>query len=156
MRFLIFLMTFMSSATYAVDPISTATDPVVVYKVQGEIEEIKFDLELAIAGKGLKITNTLHISDMLTRTAKEAGMPEHPYQLAESLEFCSAVITHKMTQAHAANLASCPLTISIYALKSEPGKTYLAFQQPNMAGASQGAEDDLLQLLDGIIQETLE
>jgi hypothetical protein len=33
---------------------------------------------------------------------------------AESLEFCSILYSYRMSLAHPANMATCPLTISIY------------------------------------------
>jgi len=157
MRYIIFIaVLFGAPIAAAVAPISAPQDPVVIYQGEGDFEDGKFNLELAIAGKGLKISNTLHISNMLTRTAKATKMPEHPYQQAESVEFCSAVITHKMSQANPANMALCPLTISIYSLKTKPDQLFLAYRRPTMMGDSQAAEQALIELLYSIIMETLE
>ncbi len=157
MRYITFLIALLGSPLVgAAEPISAPQATVVTYQIKGDFDEIKFNLELAISGHGLKISNTLHISDMLSRTGKDMDMPEHPYQIAESLEFCSALITHQMSQAHPSNMALCPLTISIYSLKATPNKVYLAYQRPKMMGRGETAETTLTELLREIILEAAE
>lgn len=140
----------------AAEPVTDGGSPIVVYQSDGDYEDIKSNLELAITGRGMVITNTLHISEMLDRTAADTGLEKRLYEHAESLEFCSIQMSYRMSLAHPANLASCPLTISIYRTPDDPGHTYLAFRRPQFLGEGTAAETALSELLDGIVQESLE
>jgi len=45
----------------------------VLFKAQGNYQDVRDNLQMAIEGKGLKITNSNHIADMLERTCKDIG-----------------------------------------------------------------------------------
>lgn len=130
--------------------------PVQIYKTEGNLQEIKEDIELAIIGRGLIVSGTLHISDMLNRTAKDLGYTRSVYKHAESVEFCSASISHLIVSAHPANAVVCPFTIAVYVLESEPDSVYLAYQKPHLAGKAEEATKKVLELLDGIVREVVE
>jgi hypothetical protein len=61
-----------------------------------------------------------------------------------------------MALAHPANMANCPLTISIYQQRSDPDHTYIAYRRPGMLGEAAAVEKALTRLLDGIAREALE
>jgi uncharacterized protein (DUF302 family) len=121
-----------------------------------DYETVKFFLTEAIRNKGLIISGTLHVQDMLERTAEDLGHSEGPYVKAESLEFCSADLSHKMIAAHPGNLTVCPFTIAVYTLKAEPETVYLTYQKPVLAGAATTVEQEIIDLLDGVIAEVTE
>ncbi len=45
----------------------------VLFKTQGTFQDVRDSLQMAIEGKGLKITNTNKIAAMLERTGKDIG-----------------------------------------------------------------------------------
>ena len=150
------LLALFATQAPALEPITPPDAPVVVYKVDSSFEEVKEFMELAITGKGMKISSTLHISDMQERTAKDTGLDEKLYGKAESLEFCSIAMSYKMSQAHPANLAICPLTIGIYTLPDDPDTTYITYQRPYMLGDGEQATAELIEMYDSIIESAVE
>lgn len=130
--------------------------PVMVYKTTGDFEDIKEDIELAITDRGLLVSGTLHISEMLNRTANDLGYTQPVYKKAESVEFCSAYISHLIVSTHPANAVVCPFTIAIYVLATEPQNVYLAFQKPHLAGDAEEAKKEILKLMEGIVREVIE
>ena len=140
----------------ASEPITPDDAPIVVYKTDGGYEDLKENLEMAITDRGMVISNVLHISEMLDRTAADTGLDKKLYVNAESFEFCSIAMSYRMSSAHPANMATCPLTISIYVTPDDPGNVYLAYRRPRFLGAAAEAEAALTTLLDEITRESLE
>lgn len=130
--------------------------PVKVYKTEGDLQVVKEDIEFAITGRGLLVSGTLHISDMLNRTAKDLGYTQPVYKKAESVEFCSAYISHLIVSTHPANAVVCPFTIAVYVLESEPDSVYVAYQKPHLAGDADEATKEVMELLDGIVREVVD
>jgi uncharacterized protein (DUF302 family) len=134
----------------------TKDSPVIVHKTQGEFDDIKEDLELAITDRGLQVSGTLHISDMLERTGEDLGYKRSVYRKAESLEFCSASVSHLMVSTHPANAVICPFTIAIYILSDEPDTVYIAFRKPYLVGDASKALQVIHALMNGIVQDAIE
>ena len=137
-------------------PVTPAESPIVVYASTESYDTIKSNIEMAITGRGMLITNTLHISEMLNRTAADTGLSTKLYENAESLEFCSILMSYRMSQVHPANMATCPLTLSIYQKAGEENHTYIAYRRPDMLGEADAVEQDLTKLIEGIVEEALE
>lgn len=137
-------------------PITPDDAPVRVYQTDMEYDEVKSNLEMAITGQGMRITSTLHISEMLERTAADTGLEKKLYENAESLEFCSILMSYRMSAANPANMATCPLTISVYQTAGDTDNTYVAFRRPAMLGEASDVEQALLDMLDEIVQEAIE
>ena len=129
--------------------------PVMIYKTEGDLEEIKEDIELAITDRGLLVSGNLHVSDMLQRTAKDLGFAQPVYKKALSIEFCSAYISHLIVSTNPANLVICPFTIAVYVLEAEPESVYVAFQKPHLAGDAEEAKREIMELMDSIVQEVI-
>ena len=156
MRLFLVPLLLLAPPAPAVEPVTPTDAPIVVYQSDDDYDDVKDALVAAIEGQGIKITNTLHIGDMLARTAADTGLSEPIYQRAESLEFCSIPLSYRMSLADPANMANCPLTISIYRKAGGGGGTFLAFRRPHLLGDAADAERALLEFLDTIVQETLE
>ena len=159
MRHLIFTLILIflhSSLASAQAPITPADAPIAVYQTTDEYDAIKSNLEIAITGRGMLITGTLHISEMFNRTAADTGLANTLYDKAEALEFCNITLSYQMSTAHPANLSICPLTIGIYTLKAKPGEVFLTYRHPKMLGESADAEKALTALFVGIVQEAME
>jgi hypothetical protein len=145
-----------SALALAQEPITPKDAPMAVYQLQDDYDSIKSNLDIAITGRGMLITNTLHISEMFDRTAADTGLANTIYEKAESLEFCNIKLSHQMSSAHPANLSICPLTVGIYTLKSQPGVVFLTYRRPHMLGKADEAEQALITLYEGIIREAME
>lgn len=157
MRILLLLpLLFLGGPAQALEPVTPAGSPIVIYQSRENYDEIKANLEMAITGHGMLVMNVLHISDMLERTAGDTGLNKSLYSKAELIEFCSILMAYNMSEAHRANMANCPLTISIY---TEPGQISLvnvAYRLPALLGKAEKARTGLIELLDGIVREALE
>jgi hypothetical protein len=109
---------------------------------------------MAIVDQGLLVSGTLHVSDMLNRTAGDLGFSKR-FSKAESVEFCSAMLSHKMAQAAEENIAICPFTIAVYVKKSEPEKVYAAYRVPLLMGDRGEVSGEIVDLLETILEESL-
>ncbi len=143
-----------------VSGITTGSEPdnetIVTYKTNSDYQMVRESLEIAITGQGLVISGILHVQEMLDRTAKDLGYNKNVYTSAESFEFCSANISHQMTQADPRNITTCPFSISVYQLDSDPGQVYVAYRKPVFIGDSKEIEKKALNLLDTISREAIE
>jgi hypothetical protein len=142
--------------TWPVSVLATE-EPMHVYRSSESFALLKENLEMAITNRGLIISNTLHISELLNRTGADFGVTTPVYSHAEALEFCSAGLSHKMTQAHPLNLSICPFTISLYILPDEPDQVYAAFRKISLAGDEQGTlTTEIETFLHSLVREALE
>lgn len=139
----------------ALERVSPEGAAIVVYQVEEEYADVKELLQMAIIGQGLVITNTLHISEMYQRTAADLGLEDALYAQAEAFEFCSIMLSYRMSQAHPGNLAVCPLTIGFYQPSGE-SQVYVSYRTTALLGDGAEAEAELAALLDGIVREALE
>jgi len=148
MRFIIITLFLFAFNVNALEQVVTE-EPIVIYRTGEILEDVKFELENAITGKGFTLNDSLHISDMLQRTEKDLGITESVYTEAESLSFCSAILTHQFAQSHPAYMVLCPLTLSIYTTTAEPDETYVAFRKPLLADTalSQTIEDTFSRII---------
>lgn len=133
-----------------------ADSPVVVYKAASDFDTVRENIELAVTDRGMLVSGTLHVSDMLNRTGADLGFPDNVYLKAESVEFCSAVMSHRMVQADPLNLVICPFTVAVYIKSDEPEQVYVAFRRHYLAGESQEVADAVFNLLDEIAREASE
>jgi uncharacterized protein (DUF302 family) len=132
-----------------------STGPVAVFKASGAFEDVVDNVKLAIEARGMLVSGTLHVGDMLNRTGPDLGYKQ-VFEQAESVEFCSAVISHRMTQAAPENMAICPFTISVYVTQAEPDQVYVAYRRQQLAGASAKVTAAVHELLHGIVEESIE
>lgn len=118
-------------------------------------ESVKESVEMAITDRGLIISGTMHISDMLNRTGKDLGITEPIFKKAEGLEFCSAAISHKMAQVDPGNVAMCPFTVVIYQLNSNPDETHVGYQRIRLNGDGAAVEKEILEIMQGIVDDSI-
>ena len=130
-------------------------DTMMVYRAKDDFETVKLNLETAITDRGVTINNTLHIQEMLNRTGKDLGFPNPVYLKAAALEFCSALFAHRMMQADPANIAACPLTITVYVTAAEPKQVYVAFRKPRLMKSSVALAKELEEWLRGIVHDAV-
>jgi uncharacterized protein (DUF302 family) len=97
-----------------------------VYESESDFETVMEGATMAIQERGMYINNVMHMDEMLERTGKDLGMDEKIYEKAHSIEFCSAVLSRKMTSENPTRIVNCPFILSVYVLPGEPEKTYVA------------------------------
>ncbi len=125
-----------------------------IYPTEEAYEDVVENIKMAIIERGMLVSGTLHISDMLNRTGPDLGFPD-VFEKAESVEFCSALISHKMAQAAPENVVICPFTIAVYVTKAQPGTVHVAYRVPRLAGEADEAIGEILELLDGIVEDSI-
>ena len=133
-----------------------ADDPVVTYPASGSYEEVVEALRTAVTNRGLLVSGTLHVQEMLERTGKDLGFPDPIYLRAESVEFCSAQMSHQMIAVDPRNLVICPFTVAVYVLASEPDQVYVGYRRQHLAGDAEEVLQAVTELVDGIAQEAAE
>lgn len=131
-----------------------AGQPLKVYTSEEPYADVIENIKMAIIERGMLVSGTLHVSDMLNRTASDLGFSE-VFAQAESVEFCSALMSHKMAQAAPENVAICPFTIAVYVTNAQPEQVYVAYRPPHLAGDAQEALDAIIELLEGIIEDSI-
>ena len=130
--------------------------PVVVYTADSDFEDVIENIKMAVTDRGMLVSGTLHVQDMLARTGKDLGFEKNVYLHAESVEFCSALMSHRMVAADPRNLVICPFTIAAYELAAKPGQVYIAYRKQFLAGEAHEATAAVLKMLDEIAREAAE
>ncbi len=125
-----------------------------VFESEESFEDVIENIKMAIIDRGMLVSGTLHVSDMLNRTGPDLGYSQ-VFLKAESVEFCSALISHKMSQAAPENITICPFTIAVYVTQAEPEKVRVAYRQPLLAGEAKAAKKAILEMLDGIVEDSI-
>lgn len=131
-------------------------DPVVVLHTAGEFEDIIESVKDAITARGLLVSGTLHVSDMLKRTGKDLGHEKQIYVKAESVEFCSALMSHLMIGKDPRNLVICPFTVAVYVLAEAPDRVSVAYRKAVIAGGDPEVTEKINAMLEGIATEATE
>ena len=131
------------------------TDLVTSYSVEAEFADVRQDLADAVINRGYNIDYEAKIGEMLDRTAGDVGAKTTIYKYAESLQFCSAVISRRAMEADPANIAFCPYVLFVYERADQPGKVNVGFRRMAEVGsdASRAALAAVNELLDGIVRE---
>ena len=132
--------------------------PVRTVRVSGEFEDVRDGIRQAIEGKGINIAHTLPAGDMLNRTGADFGVEKNVFLQAETVEFCSARISHRLAQANHENILLCPFTISIYVPSDDADHVYLSWRRPFSLGdkESQAAVQEMVELMEAIVREATE
>ncbi len=127
--------------------------PFVTKTVEGEFSEIYAGLKDVIIGKGINIAHTLGASEMLNRTAPAFNIKKNVFINAETVEFCSANISHKLAAANPHNIILCPFTISVYVLTDDPKNVHLTYRIPVANKGSEKIVAEIVQLVKEIVAE---
>jgi uncharacterized protein (DUF302 family) len=103
--------------------------PYAVYRSESGFADVMQALKLAIEEKGLYINDVMQMSEMLERTGKDLGLEQKLYLEAESIEFCSAILSRKMTAEARHRIVNCPFILSVYTTPEEPDVTYIVHRR---------------------------
>jgi len=124
-RFSLFALTALLFAS----PAAAGGGAYAIYESENDFDTVLDGAKLAIQERGMYINNLMHMDEMLERTGKDLGMDGKIYEKAQSIEFCSAVLSRKMLAEDPARIVNCPFILSIYVLPGEPHKTYVAHRR---------------------------
>ena len=127
--------------------------PIVTTKVEGTFIEVSQSIRSAILGKGINIAHVLPASGMLHRTGPAFGYTEPVYLDAETFEFCSASISHKLARSNPDNIVLCPFTISVYVLREDPAHVRISYRVPQGIKGSEEAISEVVTLLQSIVED---
>ncbi|MET0049919.1 MAG: hypothetical protein ABW095_02435 [Candidatus Thiodiazotropha sp.] len=143
-----------SSNLTAAEAADEEASPIRIFTTGERYEDVVENIRMAIVERGLLVSGSLHISDMLNRTGPDLGFKQ-VFSKAESVEFCSALMSHKMAQAAPENVVTCPFTISVYIKTEEPDQVYVAYRRPHLNGDSDEAYQAIVDLMEGVIQDSI-
>jgi len=91
------------------------------------------------------------MNEMLSRTGKDLGMDETLYTNAQSIEFCSAVLSRKMAAENPARIVNCPFIIAVYTLPKVPDTTYVVHRRiPTTETESSTVMREIADMLEGV------
>jgi len=90
--------------------------------VQGNYDDVTFDLENAIVNQGLVVDWVSHVGDMLIRTGESIDGAAPIYLNAAVYNFCSAALSRAAMEADATNLQNCPYGVFVYEHSDAPGE----------------------------------
>jgi len=118
------LMTLIALAALPICALGTGA--YAVYESESDFETVMDGAKMSIQERGMYINNVMHMDEMLERTGKDLGLGGKIYEKAQSIEFCSAVLSRKMTSEDPRRIVNCPFILSVYVLPDRPDKTYVA------------------------------
>lgn len=101
----------------------------------------------AIEGEGMVVSAVISLNAMLARTAGDLERPGSPFASAEIVQFCSAALAWQMIEEDAAQLALCPLSLSIYAPAGAPDQIMLAYRSLGKASVGRRKAEEVLRRL---------
>ena len=126
---------------------------VTVFESNEDYEYTVENLTNAIIARGMVISNTVNLSDMLNRTGMDLGIVKPIYQYAKTIEFCSAQLSHKLSQVDPRNLVICPFAMSVYSTYEKPEIVYIAYRRYELVGDSQSLISEIHKMLKEIAIE---
>lgn len=128
---------------------------ITVQTVEAPFEDVRQDVSDAIVNRGFVVDYEAMIGDMLQRTAEDVGADSTVYVHADTMQFCSAVLSRAATQADPTNIAYCPYVVFIYELAEQPGSIHVGFRHLPVRGsdASKAALTEINSLMEEIVAE---
>lgn len=121
-----------------------------------DYEWVRDNLKQAILARGLVISGELPVGGMLDRTAADLGFDERVFLHAETIEFCSAMMAHRMALADPRNIALCPFSLSVYVLADDPERVFVTYPLPSLVGDSADVAVDITAMLEEIAHAAAE
>jgi len=132
-----------------------AESPYAVYESTAAFDDVIQALTMAIQDKGMYINNVMHMDEMLERTGKDLGAEETIYLKAQSVEFCSAVLSRRMTSENPLRIVNCPFIVSVYVTPEQPDTTYVVHRKL-LAGDDTPVMQEVAAMLESLGQAAAE
>lgn len=138
-----------AAAALAVSPALAAGDDVMTKETGTPFADAAQAVNDAIVNRGYTIDYHGFIGDMLKRTAGDVGATKEIYKDAQFFTFCSAVVSRKVMEGDAGDIAYCPYVVFVYEKPDAGGKTTVGFRKLPAGGARDGVNE----LLTSIVEE---
>lgn len=84
------------------------------FEADGSFDDVVFEVEMAITGRGLVIDSVNHIGAMLARTKEDVGGTEDLFTGAQVMSFCSADVSREVMEDDLMNIQYCPYGIYVF------------------------------------------
>ncbi|BAQ70821.1 hypothetical protein NHU_03695 [Rhodovulum sulfidophilum] len=122
----------------------------VTYTTSQSFEDVAFELENAITGRGLVIDHVSHPGEMLERTRADLGSDKTIFLNADIYSFCPAALSRKVMEIDPLNIRFCPYDIFVVQYPKTPGKTTIGYST-----YPEGPMKEVEELLDSIVREVV-
>ena len=132
---------------------NSAPATVVTHQIEGKFDEVSNNIQAAIISKGINIAHILPAGEMLHRTGNTFGYKNDVYSNAQTFEFCSAAISHKLARVDPENIVLCPFTISVYTLTDKAEMVNLSYRIPVGKPGTEEVVKEVVGLIESIIEE---
>ena len=127
---------------------SAADDIVSVVVPRTDFQAVREALIESIEEEGLVVSAVIPFNDMLQRTAAaSASNAVSPFVRAEIVQFCSSRIAWQLLAEDRAQIALCPLSVSLQQRRDAPGEVRLAWRSVGRASPGRVAADALVERL---------
>lgn len=136
---------------------SASAQDIAIRSTQAAFEDVKFELQNAIVGRGLTVDVNGDVAGMLARTGADLGGAKPIYKQAEYFSFCSAKLSRATMEADPANLGFCPYVVFIYETVAAPGMVHVGYRThpPHGSPASRAALSEVDKLLAAIVGDAV-
>lgn len=134
---------------------AAGAEPARIYAKKAAYDDVRFELNNAIIGRGFVIDYTGHIDRMLERTGADVGSSKPIYKSAEFFTFCSAKLSRLAMEADPGNIGVCPYVVFVYESAAKPGEVTVGYRRPAAAAAGAAAVAEIDSLLDSIVQAAI-
>jgi hypothetical protein len=136
---------------------SALAEEVTTYSSTAPFDEVRQDLEDAIINRGYVIDYEAHIGKMLARTAADVGASQALFAngRANSMQFCSAVLSRNTMEVDIMNIAYCPYVLFVFQARLNDPTVTIGFRRLPESGSeeSKAALAVINELLDDIARE---
>ena len=145
------LLVCVGLALQAVCPQASAADDIVSVVLSGtDFQAAREALIESIEEEGLVVSAVIPFNDMLQRTAAASGPSApltSPFLRAEIVQFCSSRIAWQLLTEDRAQIALCPLSVSLQQRRDAPGEVRLAWRSVGRSSPGRVAADALVERL---------
>ena len=129
-------------------PVAAAEDIASVVVPGGDFQAVRDALIESIEEEGLVVSAVIPFNDMLQRTAAaSASNAVSPFARAEIVQFCSSRIAWQLLTEDRAQIALCPLSVSLQQRRDAPGEVRLAWRSVGRSSPGRVAADALVERL---------
>ena len=136
---------------------SVMAQEVTIYTSTEPFDDVRQDLADAIINRGYVIDYEAHVGKMLARTATDVGASKTLFAegRANSMQFCSAVLSRTTMEADVMNVAFCPYVLFVFQASSDDPTVTVGFRRMPEHGSdeSEAALAEVNKLLDAIARE---
>lgn len=117
-------------------------------ELNADFQTARDSVREAIEGAGFVVTAVVPFNQMLVRTAGDLGKGKSPFENAEIIQFCSARLAWQLVEENTAQMALCPLSLTVYSHSDVPG-SLISWRSPGRDTPAKTRGDDLLRELVG-------